>query len=212
MPRLSDVDFFNAVDNLSLAFPHYTFFLSSANIEELGNPVVTIPSDIFQFEVGGAQVAEINMEEDKKYYSLMDYPDLGKNRTFEAIGSTISKLVGNELENNPTTPRNWFVDTIFTLQDLDLVKLDPRFSSAISLYNVEIQNYPTWSGYELIHDPTLTIYHNGTSAPQQENPDIPDLPDVPGAISGYNLYIFAGIFGVITTVIVRKRKFKTSKF
>jgi len=212
LPRLSDVDFFNAVDNLSLAFPHYTFFLSSANIEELGNPVVTIPSDIFQFEVGGAQVAEINMEEDKKYYSLMDYPDLGKNRTFEAIGSTISKLVGNELENNPTTPRNWFVDTIFTLEDLDLVKLDSRFSSAFSLYNVEIQNYPTWSGYELIHDPTLTIYHNGTSAPQQENPDIPDLPDVPGAISGYNLYIFAGIFGVITTVIVRKRKFKTSKF
>jgi len=212
LPRLSDVDFFNAVDNLSLAFPHYTFFLSSADITETGNPIVTIPSDIFQFEVGGAQVAEINMEEDKKYYSLMDYPDLGNNRTFEAIGSTISRLVGNELENNPTTPRNWFVDTIFTLEDLDLVQLDPRFSGAFSLYNVEIQNYPTWSGYELIHDPTLTIYHNGTSAPQEEVPDIPDIPDVPGAISGYDLYIFAGIFGVITIIIAKKRKFKTSKF
>ena len=209
LPRLSDVDFFNIVDNLSLAFPHYTFFLSSADIKESGNSVVTVPSDVFQFEVGGARVAEINMEEDKKYYSLMDYPDPGNNRTFEAIGSTVSLLVANELENNPTTPRNWFVDTIFTLGDLDLVKLDPQLSNALSLYNVEIQNYPTWSGYELIHDPTLTIYHNGTSAPQQETPD---PPDVPGAISGYNLYVFAGIIGVITIVLVRKKKFKNSKF
>ena len=176
-PRLSDVDFFNFVDNLSLAFPHYTYFLSSADIEESMNSVVTIPSDVFQFDVGGAQVAEINMEKDKKYYSLMDYPDLGNNRTFEAIGSTVSKLVANELENNPTTPRNWFVDAIFTLGDLDLVKLDPQFSNAFSLYNVEIQNYPTWSGYELIHDPTLTIYHNGTSELQEEIPDDPVDPD-----------------------------------
>lgn len=212
LPRLSDVDFFNIVDNLSLAFPHYTFFLSSADIEESGNSVVTIPSDVFQFDIGGALVAEINMKEDKKYYSLMDYPDLGNNRTFEAIGSTVSKLVANELENNPTTPRNWFVDTIFTLGDLNLVKLDPQLSSAISLYNVEIQNYPTWSGYELIHDPTLTIYHNGTSSPQQEIPNDPDLPDVPGAISEYNLYIFAGIIGVITTIIAKRKKFKKSKF
>ncbi len=204
LPRLSDVDFFNAVDNLSLAFPHYTFFLSSANIMNSENFIVTIPSDIFQFEVGGAQVAEINMEEDKKYYSLMDYPDLGNNKTFEAIGSTVSRLVANELENNPTTPRNWFVDTIFTLGDLDLVKLDPQFSSAFSLYNVEIQNYPTWSGFELIHDPTLTIFHSGTSSPE--------LPDISGTILGYNLYIFAGIVGVITIVIVKRKRFKKHEF
>jgi len=139
----------------------------------------------------------------------MDYPDLGNNRTFEAIGSTVSMLVANELENNPTTPRNWFVDTIFSLGDLDLVKLDPQLSNALSLYNIEIQNYPTWSGYELVHDPTLTIYHNGTSAPQQE---IPDDPDLPGAILGYNLYVFAGIIGVITTIITKRKKFKKSKF
>jgi len=205
-PRLSDVDFFNAVDNLSLAFPHYTYFLSSADIEESRSSVVTIPSDVFQFDVGGARVAEINMEEDKKHYSLMDYPDPGNNRTFEAIGSTVSMLVANELENNPTTPRNWFVDTIFSLGDLDLVKLDPQLSNAISLYNVEIQNYPTWSGYELIHDPTLTIYHSGTSEPQQ------DIPEVPGAILGYNLYVFAGIIGVVTTIIAKRKKSKKSKF
>ncbi len=204
LPRLSDVDFFNAVDNLSLAFPHYTYFLSSADIINSENFVVTIPSDIFQFEVGGAQVAEINMEEDKKYYSLMDYPDLGNNRTFEAIGSTVSRLVANELENNPTTPRNWFVDTIFSLEDLDLVKLDSRFSSAFSLYNVEIQNYPTWGGYELIHDPTLTIFHSGTRSPE--------VQDVSGTILGYNLYIFAGVVGVITIVIVKRKRFIKHKF
>ena len=196
LPRLSDIDFFNMVDNLSLAFPHYTYFLSSASIEESENFVVTIPSDIFQFDVNGSQVAEINMEKDKKHYSLMDYPDLGNNRTFEAIGSTVSKLVANELENNPTTPRNWFVDTIFTLGDLDLVKLDPRFSDAFSLYSIEMQNYPTWSGYELIHDPTLTIYHGSTSPPEQPVPD---------AISGYNPYFLVGFVGMITIILVRKK-------
>ena len=208
LPRLSDPDFFNGVNNLSLAFPHYTYFLSSADITESENPIVTMPSDVFFFEVGGVQVAQINMEEDKKYYSLMDYPDIGNNRSFEAIGSTISRLIGNELETNPTTTKNWFLDTIFTLGDIDLVKLDPLFSNAFSLYNIEIQNYPTWSGYELIHDPTLTIYHNGTSDTQQD----PDIPDIPGIISGYDLYIFAGITGVITIVLVRKKKFKKSKF
>ena len=212
LPRLSDSDFFNGVNNLSLAFPHYTYFLSSADITESENPIVTMPSDVFLFEVGGVQVAQINMEEDKKYYSLLDYPDIGNNRSFEAIGSTISRLIGNELETNPTTTKNWFLDTIFTLGDIDLVKLDPLFSNAFSLYNIEIQNYPTWSGYELIHDPTLTIYHNGTSDPQQDDPDFPDIPDIPGIISGYDLYIFAGIIGVITIVLVRKKKFKKSKF
>ncbi len=198
LPRLSDTDFFNAVNNLSLAFPHYTFFLSSADILETGNPIVTIPSDVFQFEVGGAQVAEMSMEDEKKNYSLIDYPNLGNNRTFEAIGSTVSSLVSNELENNPSTPRNWFVDSIFTLGDLDLIKLDPLFSDAISLYQVKMQNYPTWSGYKIIHDPTLTIFHSGTSSPE--------VQDISGTILGYNLYIFAGIVGVITIVIVKKKK------
>ena len=204
LPRLSDSDFFNSVEDLSLAFPHYTFFLSSADILETGDSIVTIPSDVFQFEVGGAQVAEISMENEKKYYSLMDYPNLGNNRTFEAIGSTVSKLVANELENNPTTPRNWFIDSIFTLGDLDLIRLDSRFNDAISLYNVEIQNYPTWSGYELIHDPTLTIFHSGSSSPE--------VQDVSGSILGYNLYIFAGIVGVITIVIVKRKRFKKHEF
>ena len=201
LPRLSDINFFNMVDNLSLAFPHYTFFLSSANIEESVNSVITIPSDIFQFDIDGMAVAEINMEEDKKHYSLMDYPDLGNNRTFEAIGSTVSKLVANELENNPTTPRNWFVDTIFSLEDLDLVKLDSRFNDAFSLYNIEIQNYPTWSGYELIHDPTLTIYHGDANSPQQQIPD---------AIPGYDLFIFSGLVGIITVILIKKKKIKKS--
>ena len=217
LPRLSDVDFFNAVENLSLAFPHYTYFLSSADIEESGASIVTIPSDVFQFDVNGSLVAEMTMEEDKKYYSLMDYPNLGNNRTFEAIGSTVSTLVANELENNPTTPRNWFVDTIFTLEDIDLVKLDPQFSSAISLYNVEIQNYPTWSGYELVHDPTLTIYHgqqesNDDDDDTDDPEDPPDnTPDpVPTTIPGYDLWIVIGLTSVITVFLMKKKRLKKS--
>ena len=75
LPKLSDPDFFNAADNLSLAFPHYTYFLSSTEIEETINPALTIPSSMFQFDLNGTKVAEINMDnEDKKNYTLMDYP------------------------------------------------------------------------------------------------------------------------------------------
>jgi hypothetical protein len=107
LPKLSDPDFFNAADNLSLGFPHYTYFLSSAEIEETINPALTIPSSMFQFDLNDTKVAEINMDsEDKKNYTLMDYPDLGSNRTFEAIGSTVSKLISGELENNPSASKN----------------------------------------------------------------------------------------------------------
>jgi hypothetical protein len=227
LPRLSDPDFFNAADNLSLAFPHYTYFLSSTEIEETINPALTIPSSMFQFDLNDTKVAEINMDsEDKKYYTLMDYPDLESNRSFEAIGSTVSKLISNELENNPSAPKNWFVDTIFSLEDIDLVKLDPQFDDAFSLYCIEMQNYPVWSGYKLIHDPTLTIYHGqqGSSGnpivpdPPEDPPD--DTPDdtpndppddpVPAAISGYDLCLVAGLTGVITILIAKKKKLKKS--
>ncbi len=201
LPRLSDIDFFNTVENFSLAFPHYTYFLSSASIEESENFVLTIPADTFQFDVDGMAVAEMTMEDEKKHYSLMDYPDIGNNMTFEAIGSTVSDLVTNELETNPTTPRNWFVDTIFTLNELDLVKLDPQLNDAFSLYTIEMQNYPTWSGYQLIHDPTLTIYHGDTNSPQQQNPD---------AIAGYDLFIFSGLVGIITIILLKKKNIKKS--
>ncbi len=226
LPRLSNPDFFNIVENLSLALPHYTYFLSSADIEEVQNSIVTTPSNMFQFDIGDTKVAEINMEnESKKYYSLLDYPTFGANRTFEAIGSSVSWLIADEFENNPTTARNWFVDTIFTLEDLDEVKFDPQLNDALSLYNIEIQNYPTWSGYELIHDPTLTIYHgqqdfddNDDNPIVPSDPDDPDDPDdpedtpdntpdpVPTTIPGYDLWIVIGLTSVITILIARKKK------
>jgi hypothetical protein len=229
LPRLSNQSFFNAVENLSLAFPHYTYFLSSAAISEFESKILTTPSNMFQFDVGGTKVAEMDMESYyKENYTLMDYPDVDNNRTFAAIGSSVSWLITNEFENNPTTARNLFVDTIFTLGDLDLVKLDSQFDDAFSLYTIEMQNYPTWSGYELIHDPTLTIYHgqnsNGNNGPivPPDDPDDPDddTPDdtqndppddpVPAAISGYDLCLVAGLTGVITILIAKKKKFKKS--
>jgi hypothetical protein len=204
LPRINQADFFNAAQNLSLAFPHYTYFLSSAAIEESESKILTIPSNMFQFNINDTKVAEIDMESEfKKNYTLMDYPTFGTSRTIEAIGSSVSRLVADVYENNPLTPRNWFVDTIFTLGDLDLVKLDPEFDNATSLYTIEMQNYPTWSGYELIHDPTLTIYHY-----QQKTDDT-----IPVLIPGYNLCVIAGIIGVISVLIARKKKFyKKSKF
>jgi hypothetical protein len=197
LPRLSNQSFFNAVDNLSLAFPHYTYFLSSADISEFEGKIITIPSNMFQFDVGDTKVAEIDMESElKEYYALMDYPDLGNNRTFKAIGSSVSRLITNELGDNPLVYSNWFLDTVFALGDLDLVKLDPDFDSAFSLFNIEIQNYPTWSGYEIIHDPTLTIYHG-----QQDSDDTGPI-----AIPGYDLCVIAVIIGVITILIARKKK------
>jgi len=203
LPKLSDSDFYDAAQGLGLAFPHYTYFISSASIEESTNPVLTIPSNRFQFDVNGTKVAEISMKNpDKKNYTLVDYPEVGQNSTIDVVGSTVSKLISNEFENNPTTPKNWFLDSIFAIGDFDLVKLDPTFSNAFTLYNVEILNYPTWSGEKLIHDPSFAAFFKGPEdQPIQLDPE-------PSFIPGFTIFLPIGVSTILVIVYRVKKKKK----
>lgn len=216
LPRLSNtsfyydlslgrnISFYEAVQGLSLAIPHYSFFLSSADLKEKGKKIITIPSNLFQYDINDTQIAEINMgNEDKKYYTLYDYPDNGETRQFQSIGSTVSKLISSSFEFNPTTPRNYFLDMIFTIKDLSLVKNDPDLVSPYTLYNIQIQNYPEWSGEKLVHDPTFSAYF-------KSGEDVPEQPDQP-FIPGFHPAIIIGTTVSITTIVLLKSKKRREK-
>jgi hypothetical protein len=197
IPRMSNSSLFDLVQGLSLAVPHYTYFLSSANLEKEVNQVLTLPSNLFQFEIDGTKVAEISMEEDRKrFYSLMDYPKWGENRTYTSLGSTVSGLITSNLFVNPHADRNWFLDSIFALKDLDIVKQDPVLANPDSLFDIQMQNYPLWSGYEIIHDPRFSFYFNSAS-----DEDITTIPS-------YYIPIVLGLAVVI--LYIKKKNLKLS--
>lgn len=201
LPKLSNPSFYDAVQGLSLAIPHYSFFLSSGDLKEKAKKVITVPSNLFQYDINETMIAEINMENDaKKYYTLFDYPSNGETRQFQSIGSTVSKVISNAFEFNPTTPRNYFVDMIFTIKDFSLVKNDPDLVSPYTLYNIQIQNYPVWSGEKLIHDPTFSAYF-------KSGEDVPEQPAQP-IISGFHSTIIIGITVSVTIIILLKKEKK----
>ena len=200
IPRISNSSFFDLVQGFSLAVPHYTYFLSSTDLSKATNPILTVPSNLFQFEMDGTTVAEITMEEDtKKFYSLMDYPNPGENRTCQGIGSTVSGMITSNLFGNPHASRNWFMDTIFALKDLDIVKQDPDFANPDSLFDIQLQNYPLWSGYEIVHDPRFAIYFNTN-----------DL-SVPNQIPGFFIPVLLGVAFIMALQKYKKIHFSLNK-
>lgn len=196
LPKLSNSAFYGAVQGLSLAIPHYSFFLSSAELEETAKKIITVPSNLFNYDVNETKVAEINMENpNKKYYTIFDYPKEGESRQIESIGSTVSKVVSHGFEFNPTTPRNYFVDTILSIKDLSLVKDDPDLNSPYSLYNIQIQNYPVWSGEKIVHDPRFSAYFSPTTG-------LPDQPSIPGVY----MSIIVCLIVTITSIEIKYKK------
>ncbi|MFX1574275.1 MAG: hypothetical protein ACFFB0_16155, partial [Promethearchaeota archaeon] len=117
---------------------------------------------------------------------------------FESVGGSVHPMViaFDELSSHAGEP---FVNSIFTLEQI--VAQDPTFDIVDSLYRLETQNYPVWSGERLRHDPTLTVYFEEYEVQKAKKPFIP----------GYNYTLLIGAVGVITLVTVlerRKKKFR----
>jgi len=195
-PKVTNETAYNLTEGLGLCLPHYNFFLSSQAISERVLNVLTVPSYIFIFEMDGIDIAEVNMEQDKKYYTLYDYPE-GNTTTFEAIGASVTKLVTDSIgEQALLTQKNIFLDLIYSVKDLDIVKSDSKLSNAFEYFSIETTNYPTWSGERFIHDPTFTTFF--TTSPIE--------PQTPFEIGGY--YGIPLVVSIVITTIVVIRKYK----
>ena len=203
--KITNASLHNIVQGCGLVIPHYNYFLSTFDIDEIDAKELTLPCDLFAFESNDTIVAEINMGgQDKKNYMLYDFPVSGVNTELESKGGSVHPLVVafDELNSHYEDP---IINSIYALKDI--VVQDPTFGIEDSLYRLEIQNYPLWSGERLRHDPTLTVYFEEYEVEEEETTNGGKKPFIPG----YNYAFLIGAVGVITLIIVlerRKKKFK----
>ena len=160
LPKVSNETTYNIVQGTSLAMPHYTYMISSSEIDQLANNEISLPTDLFEFNMGETAIAEMDMNNpEKNKYLLVDYPTNGENSEFVFKGASVSELI---TQSTPITydslPEVFFpgAEMIFTMDDL--ISDDPELLDNVKLFSIETQNYPEWSGERLVHDPTLRAY------------------------------------------------------
>lgn len=194
LPKITNTSLYNAVQGYGLSIPHYNFFMTSFDFNEVDPIELTLPSDLFTFESRGTTVAEINMMNPiKKNYTLYDYPELGVNTEMESAGGSLHKLLiaNDELFANYNYP---IMNLIYSIKDII------TFTAVDDLYHIETQNYPVWNGEKLIHDPTLSIYHK-----------TPEFRQEPPEIVGFELWLIIGALVVVPSVVI-KINFKKKRF
>lgn len=162
LPRINNESFYNATQGLGLSIPHYSYFMASQDVDSAAESALTVPSDLFGFEINGTKIAEIDMlDPAKKNYTLYDYPTSGINNQYESKGATVSSLITSAAEQNSNPSSmiggNPFKDLIFTLENY--AKEYESLENFVSLYSIETQNYPVWSGRKLTHDPTFKAFY-----------------------------------------------------
>ena len=202
MSKIGNGDLYDAVQGYGLSLPHYNFFLASFDVNEVDPTELTVPSDIFTFESNGSVVAAIDMLNPvKKNYTLYDYPELGMDTLMESAGGSVHTLLVSSHEQmaNPEEP---FLNLLYKIEDI--VAADPTFDVVDSLYKIETQNYPVWSGESFSHDPTFTIYYE----PQEGDQEPPTTPP-PTTIPGFNVVLVVAISSAIFAV--KLKKFKKNK-
>ena len=63
--------------------PHYTYFVSSTDIEKDQDLIITVPNNRFKFLANSNEIAQISMSDpNKTAYTLFDYPTIGEQFTF----------------------------------------------------------------------------------------------------------------------------------
>ena len=196
--KITNTSLYDLVQGYGITMPQYNYFLASFEIDEIDTKELTLPCDSFKFESNDTLVAEINMGgPNKKNYTLYDFPTSGMDTEFESRGGSVHPMViaFDELSSHAGEP---FVNSIFTLGEI--VMQDSTFNIADSLFRLETQNYPVWSGERLRHDPTLTVYF--------EEYEVEEADGKKPFIPGYNYTLLIGTVGVITCVIVLERRKK----
>ncbi len=201
-PKITNASAYGLVNGSSLSLPSYNLFLSSQEISESILNVLSVPSSLFEFQMGGENIAEINMgNKDKKFFELYDFPNPGNVTTQSAIGSSVTKLIIDSMEYlAPYSSKTLFVDAIYSIKDLDIVKSSGKFSNAFEYFTVQTLNFPTWSGNRLIYDPTLsTLFSMEDWTPPSNN----------GSIRGFMILpmILSVILVSFVATVCRKKRF-----
>jgi len=201
LAKFSNDTHHDMVQGMGLAMPHYTYFMSSYEVEQLTNNDFSMPMDIFDFSIGTTPIAKIDMLNPvKKNYTLHDYPVVGVNSEFESQGATVNELVIQSSQSLSASMMTMtlapFIGMIFTLEEY--VEDDPEFQDFDKLFSIETVNYPIWSGERITHDPTLTAYY------------ITNL-DVGGFPFFYIVLITGAFLGVIISVAMA-RTYRTYSF
>ena len=200
LPKISNETLYNAAQGYGLSLPHYNFFITSFDINEVDPIELTMPSDLFTFESNGTTVAEINMINPvKKNYTLYDFPELGINTELESAGGSLHKILMIDSEQSANTG-NPFINLIYTIKDI--AEADPTFTIVDDLYHLETQNYPVWNGEKLVNDPTFTIYYDNPG--NGENATEPLIP-------GFDLFIVVALISAVVVVqlLNQKKRIKT---
>ncbi|MEJ2252150.1 MAG: hypothetical protein P8Y97_21120 [Candidatus Lokiarchaeota archaeon] len=180
------------LDGLSLSIPQYTYFLSTANIQEADKRRDSEAKNLFNFVSNGITVAQVDMEDpSKKFYNLTytDYYGAEHRTVGESHGASVSSFLLENVQQlqDITSLGNDFADTIFSIEDIA-----SKHSKGLNfnrLFTVETNNYPEYSGARLVHDPVLRAYHTPI-----ELPDITTDPPPKGSHPLPNLLPF--IIGV----------------
>lgn len=192
--KLTNATAFDAVQGYGLLIPQYNFFLSNFEIEEEDAPFLSVPRDTFTFTSNDSVVAEINMGSTKKNYTLYN-STAGEEFIYPSSGGSIHKHAIQFADENSFYD-NPLINCLFSLRDA--VAADTSFIVQDDLFSMETQNYPVWSGEQLVHDPSLIIYH-GEPPGQTSGGD---------AIPSYNLPLLLGIAGIMMTLILVKYRNK----
>jgi hypothetical protein len=206
--KMQDSDFYSFCDGLSLSVPHYTYFISSAEIQKEYNDEMTKRQDLFQFTSNETEIAALDFADPvKMMYNLHNYSGSEEISTHESAGASVNLLATENYEQlvTPVTQGNIFANLIFGLENI--VDTIPLFTKNDRLYTIATTNYPVWSGEKLVHDPVLRATYSEGGSEDPSGGDGPPTP--PGAIPG--VPILGLIFAVsLGTLIVLKRKHTTT--
>ena len=201
LPKITNTTLYDAVQGYSLAMPHYTYFVSSAEIEKDQDLIITVPNNIFKFLANDNEIARISMADpNKTVYTLFDFPTVGEQSEFDSIGSTVSNMVVNSFETDPLAHKQLFTDVVFSLDSY--VLKDPDFNASDSLFSIETQNFPVWSGEKLVHDPVFTAYY-------EEGPSLLDIEGGEQAIGAFPMGILAGVAGTMIGIVAITVRIRT---
>ncbi|MBD3214834.1 MAG: hypothetical protein GF311_19640 [Candidatus Lokiarchaeota archaeon] len=113
----------------------------------------------------------------------------------------MSKLITSSMEDAITpmsaSPGNPFCNLVFSIEDE--VKDDPLLGQAANpskFFTIETQNYPTWSGNAIYHDPSFKLFLGDSSGD-----DPPDGDDTTPGGDGGNIGI-PNILGLVSILSI----------
>lgn len=206
--EIEDESYYDAMKDMELTLPRFTYMVSSEKIEEEFSSVMSLGYETFSFESEGKKVAEIDMSEDKKPYVLYNRSDNDAPVMFDSIGASVSKFITSAMEDAITplsrAPGDPFCNLVFTIEnEIEDDPLIGKNATPSKIFTIETQNYPKWAGNGIYHDPSFKVYladspANGTPTGGTEEIGILNILGITNAI----------MIGVVLSIYITKKQLK----